>query len=331
MSKVYSLSNKQLAIYCLLLTTLLIMKQKLHTLTHSARWRQAGHNTKVGAMLTAGALLGAWAYVVFQMPDNIVSGGLSGVSLIINNFTGWPVGVMYMVMNTPLLILGYYNLGRWRFVVRTLFTAAVFSIALDVFAVYLPIWMPEYPLSDDLLLNSIYAGILGGIAAGIVYRAGSTFGGTGIIARVLQKRTGLPLSQLFFIADGFIIFTAGLVFGWNIALYGFLVLFLQGLASDYTLEGPSSTRTATIVTDHPRRMSEALMERTGRGVSYWKITGAYSRQQRYMVTCTMYRPQVNAVKRIVADIDSHAFLTIGISHRAMGEGFEAGGKVTLEE
>ncbi len=282
-------------------------------------------------MLTVGALLGAWAYVVFQMPDNIVSGGLSGISLIINHFTGWPVGVTYMVMNTPLLILGYYQLGRWRFVLRTLFAAAVFSVAIDVFTAYLPVWMPQYPLSNDLLLNSIYAGILGGISSGIVYRAGSTFGGTGIIARILQQRTGLPLSQLFFITDGVIIFTAGVVFGWEIALYGFLVLFLQGIASDYTLEGPSSTRTATIVTSHPRRMSEALMEKTGRGVSYWKITGAYSRQQRHMVMCTLYRPQVNAVKRVVAEIDPHAFLTIGISHRAMGEGFEEGGKVTLEE
>ena len=307
------------------------MKQKWQTLTQSPAWKKGWHNVKISVMLTAGALLGAWAYVIFQMPNNIVSGGLSGVSLIINNFTGWPVGLTYWVLNTPLLILGYYNLGRWRFVLRTLYTATVFSIAIDIFVVYLPIWMETFPLSDDLLLNSIYAGVVGGIAGGIVYRAGSTFGGTGIIARVVQQRTGLPLSQAFFFADGIIIFTAGLVFGWNIALYGFLVLFLQGVASDYTLEGASSTRTATIVTDHPRQMSEALMETLHRGVSYWKITGAYSRRQRYMVMCTMYRPQVNAVKRVVAEIDPAAFLTIGISHRAMGEGFEAGDKVTLED
>ena len=307
------------------------MKQKWHTITQSPVWKKGWHNIKVGFMLTFGALLGAWAYVIFQMPDNIVSGGLSGISLIINNYTGWPVGLTYWVLNAPLLILGYYNLGRWRFVLRTLYTATIFSIALDVFVVYLPQWVTAFPLSEDLLLNSIYAGVVCGIAAGIIYRAGSTFGGTGIIARVVQQRTGLPLSQAFFFSDGIIIFTAGLVFGWSIALYGFLVLFLQGMASDYTLEGASSTRTATIVTDHPRQMSEALMAKLHRGVSYWKITGAYSRRQRYMVMCTMYRPQVNAVKRVVAEIDPAAFLTIGISHRAMGEGFEAGDKVAIEE
>jgi uncharacterized membrane-anchored protein YitT (DUF2179 family) len=307
------------------------MKHKWQTITQSTFWKRVWHNFTIVVMLTVGAILGAWAYAVFQMPDDIVSGGLSGISLIINNFTGWPVGLTYFVLNTPLLILGYYNLGRWRFVVRTMYTALIFSIALDVFAVYLPVWMSDFPLSDDLLLNSIYAGIVGGISGGIVYRAGSTFGGTGIIARIVQQRTGLPLSQAFFFSDGVIILAAGLVFGWHIALYGFLVLFLQGIASDYTLEGPSSTRTATIVTDHPRQMSEALMAKLDRGVSYWKITGAYSRRQRYMVTCTMYRSQVNAVKRVVAEIDPASFLTIGISHRAMGEGFEAGKNVMSED
>ncbi len=281
------------------------------------------HNVQVIALLTIGAILGAWAYVVFQLPENIVAGGLSGVSIMINRFTGWPVGLMYWVMNTPLLILGYYNLGRWRFVVRTLYTATVFSVVTDIFVVYLPIWMPQFPLTDDILLSSIYAGIVGGISAGLVYRAGSTFGGTGIIGRVIQQRTGLPLSQAFFFADGVIILAAALIFGWEIALYGILVLFLQGLASDYTLEGASSTRTATIVTDLPEEMAAALMERLHRGVSYWEITGAYTHRRRYMVMCTMYRPQVNAVKRVVAEVDPAAFLTIGVSHRAMGEGFTA--------
>ncbi len=292
-------------------------------ISQSPLMKSLWHNFKVGLLLTVGAVLGAWAYVVFQLPGNLVAGGLSGVSIIINHFTGWPVGLMFLVMNTPLLILGYYNLGRWRFVLRTLFTATVFSATTDLFVIYLPVWMPQFPLTDDLLLSSIYAGIVGGISAGLVYRAGSTFGGTGIIGRVIQQRTGLPLSQAFFFADGVIILVAAIVFGWEIALYGFLVLFLQGLASDYTLEGPSSTRTATIVTDHPEAMSAALMERLGRGVSYWEITGGYTKRQRHMVMCTMYRPQVNTVKRVVAEVDPAAFLTIGVSHRAMGEGFAA--------
>jgi uncharacterized membrane-anchored protein YitT (DUF2179 family) len=174
-----------------------------------------------------------------------------------------------------------------------------------------------------LLLSSIYGGIVGGISAGLVYRTGSTFGGTGIIGRVIQQRTGLPLSQAYLYTDGMIIAVAGLVFGWEIALYGVLVLFINGLATDYTMEGASSTRTATIVTNHPQEVADALMSALHRGVSYWPVIGAYTGQQHYMLTVTMARSQVADVKSVVAEIDPEAFLTIGVSNRAMGKGFSA--------
>jgi len=206
---------------------------------------------------------------------------------------------------------------------RTLFAATVFSVATDLFVAYLPLWMTHFPLTNDVLLSSIYSGIVGGISAGLVYRAGSTFGGTGIIGRIVQQRTGLPMSQSYFYTDGAIIVLAGIVFGWELALYGVLTLFLSGLAADYVLEGASITRTATIVTDHPQEMTAVLMSKLHRGVSYWEITGGYTHKQRYMVMCTMYRPQVADIKRIVAAADPEAFLTIGISQHALGKGFMA--------
>jgi len=277
-------------------------------------------------LLTLGAVLAAFGYVVFQIPHKIVAGGLSGLGIVINHFTNWPIGLMYWIMNMPLLVLGFYYLGRWRFVLRTLFAATIFSVAIDLFMVYLPQVMSSFPLTDDLLLSSIYGGIIGGISAGLVYRAGSTFGGTGIIGRVVQQKTGLPLSQSYFYTDGVIIALAGLVFGWEVALYGVLVLFLSGLAADYTLEGPSSARTATIITNRPHEMTQALMGRLGRGVSYWDVTGGYTGQTHSMLLCTVYRPQVNDVKRIVAEVDPAAFLTIGVSHQAVGQGFMSLGK-----
>jgi uncharacterized membrane-anchored protein YitT (DUF2179 family) len=286
-------------------------------------WRQVWRGLQTVLLLMIGATLAAFGYALFQVPFNIVAGGLSGISLVINHFTGWPIGLMYWLMNTPLLILGYYNLGRWRFVFRTLFAATVFSVATDVFIANLPQWLDKFPLTDDLLLSSIYGGIVGGISAGLVYRTGSTFGGTGIIGRVIQQRTGLPLSQAYLYTDGIIIAVAGLVFGWEIALYGVLVLFINGLATDYTMEGASSTRTATIVTNRPEQVSEALMAALHRGVSYWQVTGAYTKQQHYMLTVTMARSQVTDVKNVVAEIDPEAFLTIGISNRALGKGFSA--------
>jgi uncharacterized membrane-anchored protein YitT (DUF2179 family) len=272
-------------------------------------------------LMVIGAALTAFGYVMFQVPFNIAAGGLTGVAIIINHFTGWPLGLMFWVMNVPLLILGYFHLGRWPFLLRTLFAATVFSVLVDLFETSLPQIVTSYPLTDDVLLSAIYGGIMGGIGLGLIFRAGSTIGSTGIIGRILQRRTGQPLSQVYFYTDGSIILVAGLVFGWDIALYAFLLLFISGLASDYTMEGPSSTRTATIITDRPQDIADGVIVRLNRGASYWKITGGYTGRERYLVLCTITRSQVADLIQVVADIDETAFVTIGISHQAMGIGF----------
>lgn len=173
------------------------------------------------------------------------------IIIIINHFTGWPVGMMILVMNTPLLILGLFSLGRWRFLIRTVVCVFVFSTATDLFIAYLPRCLPQYPITADVLLSALYGGIVGGIGGGLIYRAGGTLGSTGVIGRIIQQRTGVPLSHVYLYTDGMIILMAGLTFGWEIALHAFLTLFLSGLASDDILEGPSNVRTATIIMDRP--------------------------------------------------------------------------------
>lgn len=272
-------------------------------------------------LLVFGTVLVSIGYATFQVPHNIAAGGISGLGIIIHHFTGFPVGLVFWVLNLPLLILGFFYLGRWSFVARTLVSATIFSMCTDLLIHFLPIIYPQFPLTNDLLLNTIYGGIVGGIGGGFIYRAGGTMGGTGIIGRVIQNKTGKPLSQVYFYTDGFIIALAGIVFGWEIALYAFLVLFLNGMASDYTLEGPSSTRTATIITNEPQVVAAALFESLQRGVSYWEITGAFTGEKRYLVFCTVSRPQVNDLKHAVAQADPNAFVTIGVSHDALGFGF----------
>ena len=272
-------------------------------------------------ILTVGTLIAALGYSLFQVPYNLAAGGVGGVSIIINYFTGWPVGAMILAMNIPLLVLGFFYLGRWPFVLRTVLAVFIFSLATDLFLIYLTDFLPEYPLTKDILLSAVYGGLIGGIGGGLVYRAGSTIGGTGIVGRIVQMRTGIPLSQIYLYTDGVIVLAAGAVFGWEVALYALLTLFLAGIASDYTLEGPSSVRTATIITNRAEELSQVLMAGLGRGISQWEITGSYTGETHTMLNCTIYRPQVNDLKRIVADIDPNAFVTIGVSHQALGFGF----------
>jgi uncharacterized membrane-anchored protein YitT (DUF2179 family) len=284
-------------------------------------WAKFWYQTRINLLMITGACMAAFGYAMFQVPYNIAAGGISGISIIVNHFVGWPVGLLFWVLNLPLLALGFFYLGRWSFVFRTLIAATIFSIATDFFVVYMPGWLSQYPLTNDLLLTTIYGGIVGGIGGGLIYRSGGTMGGTGIIGRIIQQKTGQPLSQVYFYTDGLTILGAGLVFGWDIALYGFLMLFLNGLASDYTLEGPSSARTATIITNKPQAIVDELMMHLHRGVSYWEVTGGFTGQKRYLVLCTVTRPQVGRIKQLVAQTDPEAFVTIGVSHEAMGAGF----------
>ncbi len=272
-------------------------------------------------LMSVGAVVVALSYSLFQVPHNIAAGGIGGLGIIINHFTGWPVGMLFLIMNIPLFVLGYFYLGRWIFIIRTVLTVFIFSIATDLFIAYLPYFFPEYPLTDDFLLNAVYAGLIGGVGGGLIYRAGSTMGGTGVVSRIIQQKTGIPLSQIYLYTDGGIVLAAAIIFGWEIALYAILTLILYGMACDYTLEGPGSVRTATIITKRPTEMSRALMAGLGRGNSRWQVTGSYTEQTHAMLMCTVYRPQVNDVKRIVADVDPQAFVTIGIAHQALGTGF----------
>lgn len=281
------------------------------------------NETRRAILLILGTLLAAFGYAVFQVPYNLAAGGIGGIGLIINHFTGWPVGLLYFLLNLPLLAFGFNALGRWPFVLRTLVAAALFAVFTDLFGLVMPRFFDPFPPAQEILLSAIYGGLLGGIGGGLIYRAGSTMGGTGIIGRWIQQRTGQPLSQAYLYTDGLILLAMGLVFGWAVTLYGFLMLLINGMASDYTMEGASSTRVATIVTNHPQLMAEALIDSLGRGVSYWEVIGGYTGQRHYQVTCTMSRAQVADVKRLVAEVDPNAFVTIGVSHQAMGKGFRA--------
>jgi len=308
-------------------TTASAVKIKERDLTRRGALKKlfAGLNIKQGIenllFLTIGTLIAAFSYALFQVPYNIAAGGLGGLGIIINYFTGWPVGTLYLLMNIPLLILGFFHLGRWTFVIRTMLAVIIFSAATDLFVLYLPDMLATYPLTNDTLLAAIYGGIVGGVGTGLVYRAGATIGGTGIVGRIIQRKQGVPLSQIYLYTDGLIVLAAGVIFGWEIALYALLALFLSGITADYTLEGPSSVRTATIITNQPERLSAALMVDLGRGVSQWEITGSYTGENHAMLTCTIYRPQVSDLKRTVAQVDPQAFVTIGVAHQALGAGF----------
>ncbi len=284
-------------------------------------WKRLWQEVQRFVLLVVGTLVTALAFSVFQEPYNLAAGGVSGIGLIVNTFTGWSVASFYFITNIPLLVLGFFYLGRWRFLVNTVIAVFIFSGAIEFFTRYLPGYLDQWPLTNNLLLSAIYAGLVGGIGEGLIYAAGATTGGTAIIGRIIQQRTGTPLSQVYLFVDGAIILVAAFVFGWEIALYALLTLMLSGMAADYVLEGPSRARTALIVTNKPVELIRAIDEQLGRGASQWDATGGYQGEKRTIVMCAIYRPQVNDLKAIIAQVDPSAFVTIGMTQQVLGHGF----------
>lgn len=264
-------------------------------------------------LLTIGSITLAIDFDLFLAPFNIAPGGISGAAIIIHKFTGWLPGITMLVLTLPMLILGFYYLGRFRFLIRASYVTLVYSLGVDVMARFLP---PG--ITHDLLLNALYGGVVGGIGIGFIYRGGTSPAGSSVISRVINQKTGIPNSQVYMMIDGGVILIAGFVFGWEMALYAFVTLFVWGLVADYVLEGPSVVRTAFIVTDEPEAVSQALLNRMRVGVTSWTGKGMFSNSEHTTLFCAIKRPDVKILTSIVNEVDPKSFVVINQAHQAMG-------------
>jgi uncharacterized membrane-anchored protein YitT (DUF2179 family) len=269
-------------------------------------------------LLTIGALISAVSVIIFMSPFKIAPTGVSGIAVILNYLNPrLPIGLMVLIGNIPIQIIGYRMLGGWRVVAGTVFYIVIYSLALD----FLQPFLVNIDIGHNVLLNALFGGILGGIGGGLVYRAGATLGGTSTLGRILQQRYGLPLSSSALYTDTGVVLLAGLVFGWEGALYAVVAEFVGAAASDYVLEGPSVIRTATIITDRPDEISNLVLTAMGRGVTAWQGKGMFTNQEHTVLFITISRPQVSRLRQLVHSVDPEAFMVIGQGHIAYGEGF----------
>ena len=264
-------------------------------------------------LLTLGAIIMAINFDIFLAPVHIAPGGISGMTIIINNFTGWPMGLTMLALNIPMLILGFCCLGRFRFLIRAFYVSVLYGLGVD----FLAQWLPA-GVTDDLLLNALYGGIVGGIGVGLIYRGGTSPAGTSVICRVVQLKTGIPNSQVYILIDGGVIVTAGLVFGWEMALYAFITLFMWGLVADYVVEGPSVIRTVFVITDAPEEVSQTLFKGLGVGVTAWAGKGMFTKKEHMTLFCAVRRTDVNMLKSLIAQSDPRAVVVISQGHQAKG-------------
>ncbi len=272
------------------------------------------------SLIVVGSLIQAVALRIFLVPAKLASGGVSGIAQIIHHYTDWPIGVMVLIGNIPLFLLGWRFLGGRRFAVRTALAIVAYSLAVDLLLL-LP-FFPKNGLTDDIFLNSLYGAVVSGIGYGLVYRARGTSGGSDILARILNHWRGVPMTQSYLMVDSVVILAAGFAFGWKEALYAIVTLYVSGLAAETVLEGGGTVRTAMIVTAKPREIADAILVELERGVTTLAGTGAYTGEERPVLYCVVSRAEIAQIKAIVQETDPRAFMVVGVAHEALGEGFK---------
>ena len=278
-------------------------------------------------LIVIASFLQALSLRLFFVPAQLASGGVSGISQLINHFTGWPIGLMILIGNIPLFVLGWRFLGGRRFAMRTATAVLTYSLLTDLLLkthLFAPNGAGTALINDlqgDIFLNSLYGAIVSGIGFGLVYRARGSSGGSDILARILNHWRSVSMTQSYLMVDTAVILGAGFVFGWKEALYAMIALYVSGLVAETTLEGGGTVRTAMIVTSKPDEVSQRVLDELLRGVTVLEGTGAYTKTDRPVLYVVISRAEVVTLKAIVHEVDPRAFMVIGYAHEALGEGF----------
>ena len=265
--------------------------------------------------ITIGAVITAVSLNMFLIPNKVAAGGVSGLATVLHHLLAWPVGLIMLAFNIPLFIAGIKIMGA-RYGINTLFGAGILAVAVDVTAPFTPI------LTNDLLLSSLYGGVVGGIGLGLVFRSKGNTAGTALAAVILNKLLGIRIGQAMMAADFFVIIFAGVAFkSPELALYALISMFVTGQIIDLVQEGPSSSKAFFVMSNQPAQVSEAILTELDRGVTLFEVKGGYTGQSREMLLCVVSTSEVTQLKELIYEIDPKAFVIVTSAHEVLGEGF----------
>jgi len=254
-----------------------------------------------------------WCY----SPNEIGFGGLTGVSQIIHHFFPFlSIGMMVLIFNIPLFLLGWKLLGT-QLLVRSLFAMLCTSILLDVVSS-----LYTFPPMDPLLA-AIFGGLLIGGSVGVIFSQSATTGGSDLIARLLKlKLRWIPLGKLLMMVDLVVIVAVAIAFqNLSSALYGIVALYISSLVTDWILYGPVTAKMAYIISSRPEDMTKAIVEDLERGVTLIHGQGAYSGVDKKIIFCAFKRHQISALKQLIREIDPDAFFIVCDAREILGDGF----------
>ncbi|WNS75068.1 YitT family protein [Bacillus sp. DTU_2020_1000418_1_SI_GHA_SEK_038] len=286
------------------------MRQARRDFSHNTLWEtmQEYLNILIGAAIIA------ITFNVFLLPNQVASGGVSGISTILAAVVGWEPAYVQWAFNIPLFIAGIVILGK-QFGAKTL----VGTIFLP-FVVFLTKGFE--PWTNDPLLASLFGGIGVGLGLGIVFRGKASTGGTDLAAQIINKYTGLTLGTCVAIIDGLIVLTAAIVFDIERGLYALLALYVTSKTIDIIQIGMKRSKMTLIITEKENEVREGILNKIDRGVTKLTAYGGYTDNERPILMCVVDQTEFTKLKQLVKTIDPTAFVVVSDASEVLGEGFK---------
>ena len=279
-------------------------------MTSSSKNKTLLNNFLSFLLITVGATLAAIALEIFLVPNNIIDGGIIGISIMVSYITKIKLSVLTFVLNIPFLILGYKQLGK-SFLIKAAYAMIVLSLLLEELK-------PVPELTHDVLLATVFGGLLLGIGVGFVIKFGACLDGTEVVAILINKKTSFSVGQVVMFLNFFIYSTAGFLFVWDRALYSILTYFITFKIIDMVSEGFEQAKAAMIITNHGEEIANSIYKHLGRTVTMLEGEGLIS-GKKVVLYAVVTRIEIPELKRIVAADDYSAFVTITDVNEIVGK------------
>ena len=252
-------------------------------------------------IISIGCMIAALAIECFLIPNTILDGGITGISIIIHKVFKVPLSLLVIILNIPFVYIGYKNLGK-HFVIRTVYSMIVFSVFLDYFK-------NIQSFTNEMLLATVFGGGLLGIGVGLVIRFGGCVDGTESVAIVISKKFNFSVGQIVLIFNLIVFTIAGFIFGFDRAMYSLLTYIITFKVIDFVAEGIDEAKAAMIITDKGTKLSDEIYNRLGRTTTTLRGKGLIS-GEKAVLYCVLTRMELFELKRIVEEMDESAFVTI---------------------
>lgn len=266
--------------------------------------------------IVLGSALYAFGFQYFLFPNNVVSSGVVGISTIINYVTGFPIGIMTIIINIPLFVISWRQFGL-KFLVSSAVAMLLNSLLMDAFAAM------NFAATHDPLLAAVYGGVIRGFGLGLIYSTTATAGGTDIIAKLLRRKYQYINFSTFLLSMDVVIFLIfALLFGkLDSAMYSAICMFISSQVIDIVLYGAVNSKVCYIITDKSEAIKDGIVNRLHRGVTYLHGVGAWSGQEKNIILCVIKRSQIVELKKLIREIDESSFMIVSDSREVFGKGF----------